>query len=121
MYFPTQTYCSDAQVADSACTATAYLCGVKTNIQTIGVTPTVKFNNCTLSQNPANQVNSILAWAQAAGLSTGIVTTTTVTHASPAGTYAHTANRDWENNAKVEESGQDSNECDDIAEQLVNR
>ena len=26
-----RTYCVDSQVADSACTATAYLCGVKGN------------------------------------------------------------------------------------------
>jgi len=31
-----------------------------------------------------------------AAKATGIVTTTRVTHATPAGTYAHVANRDWE-------------------------
>lgn len=35
------------------------------------------------------------------------------------GVYAHTANRDWENNKAVLESGCDDNEVDDIAEQLV--
>jgi alkaline phosphatase len=34
--------------------------------------------------------------AKAHGLSAGAVTTTRITHATPAGTYAHTAYRDWE-------------------------
>jgi alkaline phosphatase len=55
-----------------------------------------------------------------AGKSTGVVTTTRITHASPSGTYAHIANRDWENDAEVRKSGQDPDICDDIAEQLVN-
>lgn len=58
---------------------------------------------------------------QDAGKSTGVVTTTRITHASPAGTYAHTANRDWENDAEIRNSGQDPDNCDDIAEQLVNK
>lgn len=49
----------------------------------------------------------------------GIVTTTRVTHASPAGTYAISANRNWENDARVLEDGQDPNICKDIAYQLV--
>jgi alkaline phosphatase len=53
------------------------------------------------------------------GKSTGVVTTTRITHASPSGTYAHIANRDWENDAEVRRSGQDPTVCDDIAEQLV--
>jgi alkaline phosphatase len=56
-----------------------------------------------------------------AGKSTGVVTTTRITHASPSGTYAHIANRDWENDAEIQNSGQDPDICDDIAEQLVNR
>ena len=54
-----------------------------------------------------------------AGKSTGVVTTTRVTHASPAGAYAHIADRDWENDAYVSSSGQDPKVCDDIAKQLV--
>lgn len=48
---------------------------------------------------------------------TGFVTTTRVTHASPAGLYAHVANRDWECDSQVplENRGQ----CKDIARQLV--
>jgi hypothetical protein len=35
------------------------------------------------------------------GLATGVVTTTRITHATPAATYAHTPHRDWEADALV--------------------
>jgi alkaline phosphatase len=57
---------------------------------------------------------------QAANKATGIVTTTRVTHATPAGAYAHSANRYWEDDYAQSFDGVDSNTyCDDIAEQLV--
>ncbi|XP_046657864.1 alkaline phosphatase-like isoform X1 [Daphnia pulicaria] len=114
-----RTYCTDAQVADSACTATAYLTGVKTDTDTIGIDANVEFNNCTTQLDPAFHVDSVMAWAQAANKATGIVTTTRVTHATPAGTYAHVANRDWEDDYAQSFDGVDSTICDDIAEQLV--
>ena len=46
-----------------------------------------------------------------------MVTTTRVTHASPAASYAHVAQRDWEAYMPSEVSGQE--ECEDIAKQLV--
>ncbi|XP_065369523.1 membrane-bound alkaline phosphatase-like [Calliphora vicina] len=116
-----RTYCANAQVADSACTATAYLCGVKSNIVTIGVSPNVEYNNCSMSMDPENHVSSIASWAQKAGKSTGFITTTTLTHASPSGSYAHTANRFWECDADIQAWG-DHNEassCMDIAQQLI--
>ncbi|CAG7720117.1 unnamed protein product [Allacma fusca] len=116
-----KTFCSDSQTADSACSATAYLTGVKANIYTIGVKPTVNLGNCEAQMNVTNQVESVLAWAQAAGKSTGIITTTRITHASPSGTYAHIAHRDWENDDMVRKSGQNPDTCDDIAEQLILR
>ncbi|XP_068144936.1 membrane-bound alkaline phosphatase-like [Drosophila tropicalis] len=114
-----RTYCSNAQVPDSACTATAYLCGVKTNIIEIGVSAAVTYNNCTQSQDPANRLTSIAEWAQNAGKSTGIVTTTTLTHASPSGAYAKTANRMWQCDTDVTSYGVDSSSCIDMATQLV--
>lgn len=50
----------------------------------------------------------------------GLVTTTQVTHASPAGVYAHTANRNWESNQMLLDDGGDPEVCTDIAKQLVN-
>ncbi|XP_037715100.1 membrane-bound alkaline phosphatase [Drosophila subpulchrella] len=117
-----RTYCSNAQVPDSACTATAYLCGVKTNIVALGITAAVTFNNCSGSEDPANQVDSIAAWAQAAGKATGIVTTTTLTHASPSGAYAKTTNRFFESDTDIITYGEGQNDpatCTDIATQLI--
>lgn len=62
---------------------------------------------------------SIATWAQAAGKATGLVTTARVTHASPAGVYAHTAHRDWEDDSSVKEDGKDATKCMDIAKQLI--
>ncbi|CAB3230337.1 unnamed protein product [Arctia plantaginis] len=104
--FPTtglsKTYCVDAQIADSACSATAYLCGSKANSGTIGVSAAVPRYHCTAATDSNNHVHSIADWALSDSRDAGIVTTTRVTHASPAGTYAHTANRDWESDTDVE-------------------
>lgn len=75
----------DRQVADSACSATAYLCGVKANEGTIGVTGEVPLGQCEPSTDQNTHVYSIAKWFQEKGRSTGLVTTTRVTHASPAG------------------------------------
>ncbi|XP_061386481.1 alkaline phosphatase-like [Musca vetustissima] len=116
-----KTYCANAQVPDSACTSTAYMCGVKANIVTLGVSARVNYNNCTESMNPENHVSSIVDWAQKAGKSTGFITTTTLTHASPSGSYAHVANRFWECDSDVTKwTGiTDSSQCKDIAQQLI--
>ncbi|XP_072945123.1 membrane-bound alkaline phosphatase-like [Epargyreus clarus] len=118
--FPTlglaKTYCVDGQVSDSACTSTAYLCGSKNNVGTLGVDARVLRHDC----NPipeSHHVRSIAAWALADGRDAGIVTNTRVTDASPAGAFAHIANRDWESDADA------AAECPtaprDIAAQLI--
>lgn len=114
-----KTYCTNTQVADSACTATAYLGGVKANYGTIGVSAAVDLNNCRAQNNTEHHVASIAEWAQIRGLATGLITTTSVTHASPAGVYAHTANRNWENDGEILKDGEDPEQCPDIAQQLI--
>lgn len=107
-------------MADSACSATAYLSGVKGNIETIGVTSDVKHNDCVGMMNQSLHTHSIVEWAQEAKKGTGIVTTTPITDASPSGTYAHIANRYWQSDSAIAEYVKDSPEkCDDIAKQLV--
>ncbi|XP_045451271.1 membrane-bound alkaline phosphatase-like [Melitaea cinxia] len=121
--FPTiglaKTYCVDSQIPDSACTATAYLCGVKANRGTLGVTAEVPRWDCPASVDTSSHLESIAAWALADGRDAGIVTTARVTHASPAGAYANIANRDWENDAEVRADQHDPELCRDIAYQLV--
>ncbi|XP_046747784.1 alkaline phosphatase-like [Diprion similis] len=111
-----KTYDSNKQVPDSASTATAVFCGVKTNFKVSGVDANVPLDDCEASLNEDYHVDSILAWAQAAGKDTGFVTTTRVTHATPSALYAHVANRKWECETDMPASAA---KCKDIARQLV--
>lgn len=114
-----KTYCVNYQVPDSACTSTAYLSGVKANYGTIGVNAKVTRANCDSGQDPSMHTTSLAKWAMDSGKVAGLVTTTRVTHASPAGVYASIAERDWESNVAVTADGCDANIVDDVAEQLV--
>lgn len=62
--FP-QTYNTNAQVPDSAGTATAYLCGVKANEGTVGVSAGVTRDRCNTTKG--QEVTSILRWAKDEG------------------------------------------------------
>nr|XP_001495475.3 intestinal-type alkaline phosphatase [Equus caballus] len=111
-----KTYNVDRQVPDSAGTATAYLCGVKANYQTIGVSAAARYNQCNTTRG--NEVTSVMNRAKKAGKSVGVVTTTRVQHASPAGTYAHTVNRSWYSDADMPDEALKEG-CQDIATQLI--
>ena len=114
-----KTYSVDKIVSDSATTATAYLCGVKANYGTIGVNAAILRDDCQAMKNTSNHVYSIAKWAMDSGKAAGFVTTARVTHASPAGVYAHTADRDWESNADIEKACGTNHGLDDIALQLI--
>ena len=75
LLFMFQTYCTNAQIADSACTATAYLCGVKTNYGVIGVNANVRRSDCEASLNTNTHLQSIAEWALADGRDAGEWTT----------------------------------------------
>lgn len=109
-----KTYCINYQVPDSSCTATAILTGVKNNYGTIGVTGDVNLRDCKAQQDDSNHLDSIFKYAQDAGKSTSVITTTRVTHATPAASYAKTSSRYWENNDGSLPEG-----CPDIAHQLI--
>lgn len=63
--WPLQTYNVDQQMPDSAGTATAYLCGVKANYGTLGVSAATPRYNC--SATYGNEVSSVLHRAKEAG------------------------------------------------------
>ncbi|XP_012261446.2 alkaline phosphatase-like [Athalia rosae] len=111
-----KTYDSDKQVPDSASTATAIFCGVKTNNYVAGVDANVKFADCEASLKKENHLDSIIAWGQQAGKDTGFVTTTRVTHATPSALFAHVPDRNWECEAKMP---QNAAKCKDVARQLI--
>lgn len=114
-----KTYSVDKIVPDSATTATAYLCGVKANYGTIGVNAAILRDDCEGMKNTSNHVYSIAKWAMDTGKSAGFVTTTRITHASPSGVYAHTAERNWESDADIEKDCGPNSGLEDIAHQLI--
>ncbi|MDR6841955.1 alkaline phosphatase [Pseudoxanthomonas sacheonensis] len=111
-----KTYSVDGQTADSAPTMTAMMTGIKTNQGVLGVTQEARYNNCASAKGKS--VASLLEVAEALGMNTGIVSTARITHATPAATYAHTPNRDWESDAELSAEAKTSG-CKDIARQLV--
>lgn len=86
------TVSADALVTDSAAGATAFATGHKTNNGIISMTPDGK------------SLQSIAEFLKGEGYSTGVVSTSGITHATPACFYAHVMSR---------------NQYFDIAEQLV--
>lgn len=84
----------------------------------MGINAQVPRYDCTGDLDPTKRTESITKWAIDNCKATGLVTTSRVTHATPAGVYAHTANRDWENDEKIREHCQ-SDKVVDIARQLI--
>ena len=105
-----RTYSNNAQVTDSAPSMAAYMTGVKMNNEVISMTPETSafdaagkdYLNGTDSTCPQSgngkPVTTLLEIAKAAGMGTGAVTTTRITHATPAATFSHICHRDGENN-----------------------
>lgn len=89
--------------------------GIKTNDGAISVDQSIDRNEIDASVVAAKSVKTILEQAEARGLSTGIVTTARLTHATPAVNYAHIGNRDWENNSQLPAGAT----VKDIAAQLI--
>ena len=100
-----KTFSHDAQTTDSAPSMAAYTTGVKMNNEVIAMSSDTKavapskdangnkgVNNC--ASDNGKPVPTLLELAKAAGKSVGAVTTTELTHATPAATYAHICHRD---------------------------
>ncbi|MHA2312924.1 MAG: alkaline phosphatase [Candidatus Thorarchaeota archaeon] len=75
------THSANAAVTDSAAAATAIATGVKTDNLVLGQTP------------GGTNLNSILDSAEAQGKSTGLISSTSYSHATPAAFYANVPNR----------------------------
>ncbi len=110
-----KTYNTDSQTPDSAGTMTAITTGVKTHMGAIGVSAGTR-TDCADSLS-----KGLLTWLQladSAGLATGVVSTARLTHATPAATYAHSPERNWENDTDLTEAAKAAG-CKDIAQQLL--
>ena len=111
-----KTYNLDAQVADSAGTASAMNTGKKTQIGKINVQPDGLFAGCTDSAAiPPVLMADVV---EAAGMSTGIVSTARLTHATPAAVYGHSMSRGWESDGDIKKEGKEHG-CIDLATQLI--
>jgi len=110
-----KTYNVDSQTPDSAGTMTAITTGVKTHMGAIGVSAGTR-NDCADSLD-----KGLLTWLQladSAGMATGMVSTARLTHATPAATYAHSPERNWENDTDLPPDAVAAG-CKDIAQQLL--
>jgi alkaline phosphatase len=100
-----KTFSADAQTTDSAPSMAAYMTGVKMNnevismsAETVATNPgrdangNLGVNNCAAAGNGTPAV-TILELAKAKGKAVGAITTTELTHATPAATYSHICNR----------------------------
>lgn len=89
-----QTKSSNNYVTDSAAAGTAFSCGVNTN-------------NGFIAVDPSNQpCGTVLEGAKSLGYSTGLVTTTRITHATPAVYAAHVLDRDNEAAIALQQLGE---------------
>ncbi len=111
-----RTYETDQQTPDSAGTMTAIMSGVKTRGGFIGVSQVPRRQDCAATRG--QELVSTLELAAAAGMSTGAVTTTRITHATPAATYGHLPERNWEVDAELTPEAR-AQGCKDFAAQLV--
>ncbi|MDM0004625.1 alkaline phosphatase [Variovorax sp. J22G73] len=102
------TYSNDAQVTDSAPSMSAYMTGVKMNNEVISMSADTKATDAsgkayhvafdsTCPSGNGQAVETLLEQSKAKGYATGVVTTTRITHATPAATYSHVCHRDAEN------------------------
>ena len=111
-----KTYNTNAQVPDSAGTATAMHSGQKTRIGVLGIGPDAVKGVC--KDALAHPLPLLGEEVKQRGLALGIVTTTRLTHATPASVYSRSADRDWESDTSIP-ADQQGQGCKDIALQLA--
>src|SRR5882672_1560515 len=111
-----KTYSANQQTSDSAPTMSAIMTGVKTNDGLISVNERVARGD--FRAVAVNSAKTILERAEDRGMATGVVTTTRITHATPAACYAHSPDRDWESDADQPDAANDAG-FPDIARQLI--
>ncbi|MBJ9755665.1 alkaline phosphatase [Burkholderia cepacia] len=100
-----KTFSNDAQTTDSAPSMAAYMTGVKMNNEVLSMSSDTRavapgsdangnktVNNC--APGNGQPVATLLELAKARGKAVGAITTTELTHATPAATYSHICHRD---------------------------
>jgi alkaline phosphatase len=111
-----KTYNTNQQTPDSAGTMTAIVTGSKTRAGVLSIDRKVARGD--FANVPGNELPTLLENAEERGVATGIVTTTTVTHATPAALYAHSPERAWESDDRLSDAGRAAG-FPDIARQMI--
>lgn len=111
-----KTYNTDSQTPDSAGTMSAMMTGVKTRMGVLSVGQQAHRGDC--ASGLKVPMLTLVELAEQAGLATGVVTTTRITHATPAATYAHSPERLWESDSEMPAEASATG-CHDLARQLV--
>ncbi|MGY0504558.1 alkaline phosphatase [Luteimonas sp. e5] len=111
-----RTYNVDAQTPDSAGTMSAMATGLKTRMGVLSIGQEAARGDCAAALGTPR----LTLWQLAAhaGLATGVVTTTRLTHATPGATFAHSAERNWESDADLSAAARAAG-CQDIARQMI--
>jgi len=111
-----KTYNTNQQTPDSAGTMTAIVTGEKTRAGVLSVDASIDRGD--FSRTDAHRLETLVEAAEDRGLSTGVVTTTSVTHATPAALYAHSPERSWESDTAMAPEARAA-DFPDIARQLI--
>ena len=114
-----KTYQVDQQTPDSAPTMSSIITGVKTEEAVISVDQNVRLGD--FRSVAGNEAKTLVEYAEEAGLSTGVVSTARLTHATPAACYSHSPHRDWESDVEIFNRNKDAwnAKFPDIASQLI--
>jgi alkaline phosphatase len=111
-----KTYNTNQQTPDSAGTMTAIVTGEKTRAGVLSVDASLDRGD--FARSDAHRLETLFEVAEDRGLSTGVVTTTSVTHATPAALYAHSPEREWESDTRLSPEARAA-DFPDIARQLI--
>ncbi len=111
-----KTYNTNQQTADSAGTMTAMVTGVKTKAGFVSVNQNAIRKDC--RSQAGNELLTVLEELEDRNYATGIISTARITHATPAATYAHSVERDWEGDNEMPDAAIQQG-CRDIASQLL--
>jgi alkaline phosphatase len=111
-----KTYSVNQQTPDSAPTMTAMVTGVKTKDGVLSLDENVVRGDAASAKG--HGLTTLLELAEDHGLSTGVVSTARLTHATPAACFAHSPERDWESDAELTDAARAEGFAD-IARQLI--
>lgn len=111
-----RAYNTDSQTPDSAGTMTAMTTGVKTRRGVLNIGQQAARGDCAASRDA--ELLSLWQLAAATGMATGVVTTTAMSHATPAATFTHSPDRGWENDSRLPAAARAAG-CTDLATQMI--